>query len=294
METRHISLELPTEEMRSLFICVFLCAFSHCLARDEQAGRYEYYVKPVSHVSPSDIRRGGKAVGNQITGFYTLVAPKQRWPSTTIPYELDAANTFSDAEKALIMDAMSAISDETCLEFVEKTSETSYISIGNAESGCFAQIGYDVGARPVNLQSDGCFGDITTPIHELMHALGFEHEQTRYDRDLYIDIQWENIQDGNADQFEKLPRTYAYPQYEFDFMSLMMYTVDSFGIGGRPSMVLTPKYEKTIDPYQVGRATNFSWTDTERIFSAYGCYAQYQEPNAGARIAGREQTLTIF
>jgi len=35
-----------------------------------------------------------------------------------------------------------------------------------------------------------------TVVHELLHLLGMFHEQTRYDRDLYVKIFWWNMQRG--------------------------------------------------------------------------------------------------
>ena len=51
------------------------------------------------------------------------------------------------------------------------------------------------GKQQVSLAASGCMYD-GTAMHEIMHALGFFHEHVRTDRDKYIKIHFENIQDG--------------------------------------------------------------------------------------------------
>ena len=43
------------------------------------------------------------------------------------------------------------------------------------------------------------------PYHEMMHILGFVHEQTRPDRDRFIDLKEENIKPGYEKDFERRP-----------------------------------------------------------------------------------------
>lgn len=49
----------------------------------------------------------------------------------------------------------------------------------------------------LSLDVNGCIY-VGTAIHELMHAVGFYHEHCRNDRDDYVTINYNNVQDGNV------------------------------------------------------------------------------------------------
>ena len=55
-------------------------------------------------------------------------------------------------------------------------------------------IGRQGGRQDISL-GYGC-GYKGVAIHEMMHALGFFHEQSRLDRDNYVNINWKNINRG--------------------------------------------------------------------------------------------------
>lgn len=93
-----------------------------------------------------------------------------------------------------------------------------------------------VGAVPwasCRISSNALYG---TYLHELGHVLGLEHEQTRPDRDCYIDIHWENIQSGYKSNFHKYLCTSVKMYGDFDFESIMMYSSTAFAIGESYSM----------------------------------------------------------
>ena len=66
-------------------------------------------------------------------------------------------------------------------------------------------------------------------MHELMHAAGFWHEQSRADRDDYITINWANIQTGMEFNFLKYDlRKIDHLGAKYDTCSVMHYGAYAF------------------------------------------------------------------
>ncbi|EPB73618.1 astacin [Ancylostoma ceylanicum] len=70
------------------------------------------------------------------------------------------------------------------------------------------------------------FGIVT---HEIGHALGFYHTQSRYDRDDYVDIEFSNISPDMQYNFAKrTPLTEYHFGQKYDYGSVMQYNACSF------------------------------------------------------------------
>ena len=89
----------------------------------------------------------------------------------------------------------------TCIRFVPRTTESNFVTIKNNAAGCWSYMGRSTSNtyNQINLQTPGCTSTGTI-VHEMMHAIGFHHEQVRPDRDQYITIN----------------RTALLPQYQTD------------------------------------------------------------------------------
>lgn len=125
------------------------------------------------------------------------------WERGLIPYVI--LGNFTLAERETIFEAFKEFNKNTCVRFVERSVDhKDFIEIYRDDNGCYSStLGHQGGVQKVNL-AKGCFARSHTVMHELMHALGFDHEHVRPDRDEWVKIIDENICSCHKCIFEKV------------------------------------------------------------------------------------------
>ena len=177
-------------------------------------------------VDPSQIDNGLRTEGTYRT------ASSSRWPSKTVYYKIDPAL----ANPSRVTDAINHWTTNTSIQFVLRTNQTNYVTFRTG-TGCSSNVGKVGGQQYINLAT-GCSTGNT--IHEIGHAIGLWHEQTRKDRDTYVTVNFANIQAGYENNF----KTYVAQGADgnetsggLDFGSIMMYASNSFSSNGLPTIV---------------------------------------------------------
>ncbi|XP_061162947.1 blastula protease 10-like [Saccostrea echinata] len=207
---------------------------------------------------------------------------RRRWPNNIIPYEI-APSTFSSAALAQINAALDEWRTQTCLTFPLRTSQTAAIRFQNGD-GCSSFIGRTGNIQPISL-ANGCrISRIIT--HEIGHAVGYWHEQSRPDRDGFVEIQEANIASALLFNFEKQPtsqvNTFGVP---YDYLSVMHYGARAFSTNNGITV-------RTIDQsFQniIGNAPGLSFSDIKLANLMYNCAASCPAQNCpGEGFVGKD------
>jgi len=217
-------------------------------------------------------------------------------PNGFIPYTIDSSVTGDNLNH--IKEAIKQINDETAVVLFERTDESPYLEIVNKYVGCFTP---EVGAASsqanmvqINVELCVVQPELKTKsaLHELLHALGLGHTQTREDRDKHVTIHFDKMDQEGKEQ-SKLADVNVYDDcLKYDYLSVMHY--DRFtnydpkqadqGCNPTTNPDLCPITITTKDPtYQnkIGYATKLSKNDIECINGLYSTcrVAFYSEDN---------------
>lgn len=159
-------------------------------------------------------------------------ATYSRWPNRTIYYTI--AGNMGSINVNKINTAVNEYNSKTNTRWVQRTNQSNYVEFifgsSNGSDG-WAHIGYQGGKQTISLDQYISVGSV---IHEMGHTVGLYHEHCRQDRDQYVSIQWGNIQDGQAYNFNKY--TSGTDIGPFNINSVMMYWPTSYSKNGLPTI----------------------------------------------------------
>jgi len=197
---------------------------------------------------------------------------RNHWPRVgdhmIIPYTINA-NQFDKSERKNIARAFEEYEKQTCIRIIPRTTEADYIGIERG-SGCSSAVGVRGGRQRLKLGTN-CANSVGTPIHEFMHAIGYLHEQSRADRDKWVDIDWDNIKQGKEHNF-RVCEECSLQDLPYDIGSVMHYNAWSFA-KDRSKPTIIPK--NGITPYALGQRNGFSESDVvglNKLFCKDTCY----------------------
>ncbi len=179
------------------------------------------------------------------------------WPKAVIPYEIASSipgDTVNDIQWAVQEAASAGITLRP-----KGFGDTDYVVFRAEEPGCHSFIGRIGGAQTININDCGR-GSI---LHEVLHAAGFHHEQSRGDRDQFVTIMWDEIIESQRGNFEQRGAS-AQDIGPYDYASIMHYDRNAFSKSGRPTIL--PR-----DPNApIGQRNGLSQLDRAAISQLYG------------------------
>lgn len=154
-----------------------------------------------------------------------------RWENGIVHFTIEPG--FTNAEESIIISALNHIASTTNVCFKRRTTQGSYIKF---KKYTVEELGFSGGNSflgKCNSCLDGQeirISSVSNRVvrHEVCHALGLLHEQSREDRDQFITIKYDNILPFMGHNFDKAVFS-SRDVGTYDFNSIMHYFSTAFG-----------------------------------------------------------------
>jgi hypothetical protein len=226
-------------------------------------------------VEGSNRRRLGAPSGNK----------DRLWTNRTVYFKWSIMSNLQMRES--FDSAMRELTGKVLLRFIELVDDGdddgdfpsgNYIDVvDNESSRCFSSgIGMQGGRQAINLARSCWTPSGGAVLHQLIHAVGMWHEQSNANRDDYVEIQWDNIEEGRESNFQKRTNSIDLGVY-YDYGSIMHYGKYAFSNGelGDLSTIkaMGNHYGKTNEENEaeMGSREGLSDTDAVQLQLMYHC-----------------------
>ena len=177
-----------------------------------------------------------------------------RWQSGVVPFTIDPELP----NKGRVNDAIAHWHSRTGIRLVAHTNEQNFVTFRPGE-GCSSSIGMRGTGQQFITLAPGC--DKGSTIHEIGHAAGLWHEQSREDRDRFIRILFENIEAGKEHDFDQ-HITDGDDIGRYDFGSIMHYDKFAFSKNDQPTI-------ETLHGESIGQRSGLSDADVQAVNFMY-------------------------
>jgi len=187
--------------------------------------------------------------------------------------------------------SINVLKDNTCIRIIPRTTETKYLKMYNTgpNGGCSSLMGMVQANQPLSIAdwctgkpySDGTRSSWYSMVHELMHAMGFIHEQCRTDRGDYVYVNMSHPEAQNNINYQKVPINSELIVSKYDYTSLMHYP-------GKTGLLET--YDSSMQDV-IGQRSYLSDCDIAKINRYYQCSGYDQ---SACPVGGEEEPTTEY